>query len=133
MSLDGEFRDTVDAYLQNLASSEMRSLADIIQFNRDQPELQAGISMTHYIYPRISLHSLITHNAGQPWFIGPQEFEQTPEEYEKVRKQIHEDAGPNGIYRVMDELSLDFICAPTDGPISEISALAGQSPHLLLV
>jgi len=25
----------------------------------------------------------------------------------------------------MDELSLDIICAPTDGPISEISALAG--------
>jgi hypothetical protein len=42
--LDGEFRDTVDAYLKNLAASEMRSLADIIQFNKDHPELQAGIS-----------------------------------------------------------------------------------------
>jgi amidase len=103
--VNGEFRDTVNSYLQNLAESEVRSLAEIIQFNKDHPELQAGIS--------------------QPWFIGPQEFEQTPEEYAKVRKQVREDAGEKGLYRVMDELSLDIICAPTDGPISEISALAG--------
>ncbi|KUJ14277.1 amidase signature enzyme [Mollisia scopiformis] len=103
--VNGEFRDTVDAYLQNLASSEMRSLADIIQFNKDHPELQAGIS--------------------QPWFIGPQEFQQTPEEYAKVKKQVHEDAAEKGLYRIMDELSLDIICSPTDGPICEISAMAG--------
>jgi hypothetical protein len=71
--------------------------------------------------------AFLTYRKGQPWFIGPQEFEQTPEEYAKVRKQVREDAGEKGLYRVMDELSLDIICAPTDGPISEISALAGMS------
>ncbi|KAK0104849.1 hypothetical protein ONS95_005115 [Cadophora gregata] len=103
--VNGEFRDTVDAYLQGLEQSDVRSLADIIQFNRDRPELQAGIS--------------------QPWFIGPQEFQQTPEEYTKIREQVREDAGKNGLFRVMEELSLDIISAPTDGPICEIAALAG--------
>ncbi|KAH8821316.1 hypothetical protein F5884DRAFT_83338 [Xylogone sp. PMI_703] len=103
--VNGEFRDTVDAYLQNLTSSEVRSLADIIQFNKDHLELQAGIS--------------------QEWFIAAQEFKQTPEEYAEVKKRIREDAGEKGLYRIMDELSLDIICAPTDGPISEISAIAG--------
>ena len=46
-----------------------------------------------------------------------------------MRKQVNEDAGKKGLYRIMDELSLDIICSPTDGPISEISALAGMCQH----
>ncbi len=69
---------------------------------------------------------MLTYSTGQPWFIGPQEFQQTPEEYAKVKKQVHEDAAEKGLYRIMDEFSLDIICSPTDGPISEISAITGM-------
>lgn len=43
MNVAGEFRENVDKYLQQQLSSEVRSLADIIQFNKEHPELQAGI------------------------------------------------------------------------------------------
>lgn len=64
-------------------------------------------------------------NVGQDWFVSAQEDKTTPEEFEKMTRRIKKEAGEDGVFRVMDELDLDFICSCTDGPISEIAALAG--------
>ncbi|KAL8676715.1 MAG: hypothetical protein Q9224_007259, partial [Gallowayella concinna] len=39
----GEIRDTVNRTLQELPETPVRSLADIIKFNEDHPDLQAGL------------------------------------------------------------------------------------------
>jgi hypothetical protein len=36
-------------------------------------------------------------------------------------------AGRDGIFKVMDDLDLDVVGAPTDGPISTLAAMAGRS------
>jgi hypothetical protein len=42
-----------------------------------------------------------------------------------MRERINREAGEDGVFKVMDKLGLDFVCSCTDGPISEIAALAG--------
>lgn len=39
----GEIRDSVNQTLEALPSTPVRSLADIIKFNNDHPDLQAGL------------------------------------------------------------------------------------------
>ncbi|KAI1160047.1 amidase signature domain-containing protein [Nemania serpens] len=46
-------------------------------------------------------------------------------EFEEARAHVQKLTGDDGLLKLMDELGLDAICAPTDGPISTISALAG--------
>ncbi|KAJ5633528.1 amidase signature enzyme [Penicillium herquei] len=43
MILLSEVRDSVNSYLSTLTSSPMKSLEDIIRFNKEHPEIQAGI------------------------------------------------------------------------------------------
>lgn len=38
-----EMRDSVDKYLETASTSDVRSLADIIQYNKKHPDQQAGI------------------------------------------------------------------------------------------
>ena len=40
----GEMRDSIDGYLQNSPSSIVRSLKQMIEYNNEHPEQQAGIS-----------------------------------------------------------------------------------------
>jgi hypothetical protein len=65
-------------------------------------------------------------HVGQDWFIACQEDKTTPEEFKSMLERIKREAGEDGVFKVMDKLSLDFVCSCTDGPISEIAALAGK-------
>ncbi len=56
--LVGEMRDSVNSYLKAASSTKVRSLAEIIQFNKDNPGLQAGISKTSD-HGRVLLTNLI--------------------------------------------------------------------------
>lgn len=58
----GEVRESVDKYLQQQPSSEVRSLADIIQFNKEHPELQAGIGMRKTTYLHTKLRVPLTYD-----------------------------------------------------------------------
>jgi hypothetical protein len=49
----------------------------------------------------------------------------TLEDLKSMRERIQKEAGEDGVFKVMDKLGLDFVCSCTDGPISEIAALAG--------
>jgi hypothetical protein len=57
--------------------------------------------------------------------VGSQADSQSPEEVERHRQWLSKTVGDDGLFRVMDELDLDFVCSCTDGPISSIAAMAG--------
>ncbi len=50
----------------------------------------------------------------------------TPEELARARSFVKRASGEEVIFKVMDELQLDAICAPTDGPICTLAAMAGK-------
>lgn len=41
--IEGEFCEVANSYLATLTSTNVKTLADIIQFNKDLPGIQAGI------------------------------------------------------------------------------------------
>ncbi|GKU21479.1 unnamed protein product [Fusarium langsethiae] len=110
-----EVRDTVDTYLAGLGKTSVRTLQEIINWNEEHPKHQAGID--------------------QAYFIAAQNDTTTLEELKEARVFVKQASGTDGILKVMDELKLDAICAPTDGPICTLAAMAGNisenSPVLL--
>ncbi|KGO70257.1 Amidase [Penicillium italicum] len=100
-----EVRDSVNAYLNTLISSPVKSLQDIIQFNKEHPELQAGIDQTYLIQC--------------------QENNMSPEVANEARIAMKKAAGEDGIDKILNEFGLDVIVTPMDSPISTVTALAG--------
>ena len=66
--------------------------------------------------------------ADQTYFIALQNDTTTPEELAEARAFIKCASGEKAIFKVMDELQLDAICALTDGPICTLAAMAGNFP-----
>lgn len=64
--------------------------------------------------------------ADQAYFIASQNDTTTPEELAEARDFVKRASGEEAIFKVMDELQLDAICAPTDGPICTLAAMAGK-------
>ncbi|KAL6359107.1 hypothetical protein LRP88_09307 [Fusarium phalaenopsidis] len=102
--LSAEVRDSVNAYLAGLADTPVRTLEEIIDCNKKHPELQAGIEQTY--------------------LIAAQNDTRTPEELAEARAFVKQASGPDALFKVMDELQVDAICAPTDGPICTLAAMA---------
>ncbi|KAJ5724815.1 amidase signature enzyme [Penicillium malachiteum] len=100
-----EVRDSVNAYLSTLISSPMKSLEDIIQFNKEKPEPQAGID--------------------QKYLIQCQENNMSPDIANEARMAMRKVVGEDGIDKVLNEFGLDVIISPMDSPISTVAALAG--------
>ncbi|KAH7227277.1 amidase signature domain-containing protein [Fusarium solani] len=105
--MTAEVRDSVNAYLAGLTDTPVRTLEEIIDWNKKHPELQAGIEQTY--------------------LIAAQNDTTTPEELAEARAFVKQASGPDALFKVMDELQLDAICAPTDGPICTLAAMAGKS------
>ncbi|KFH41937.1 putative transcriptional regulatory protein-like protein [Hapsidospora chrysogenum ATCC 11550] len=103
--LSAEVRDSINANLAELTDTPVRTLKDIIDWNEKHPEHQAGIDQTY--------------------FIAAQNDETTPEELAEARAFVKQTSGADGIFKVMDDLEIDAICAPTDGPICTLAAMAG--------
>ncbi|KAI0096016.1 amidase signature domain-containing protein [Nemania sp. FL0031] len=103
--LTAEVRDSINKYLSELTETPVRTLKEIIDWNDKHPEYQAGIDQTY--------------------FTAAQNDPTTPEELAEARKFVKSAAGEKAIFKVMDELKLDAICAPIDGPICELAAMAG--------
>jgi len=100
-----EMRNSTNKYLATLSETPVNTLKDIIAFNDKHPELQAGID--------------------QLYLIQAQKDTTSPEELQDAKAVILKSARDDGLVKVLDELGLDAIAAPTDGPISTIAALAG--------
>ena len=63
---------------------------------------------------------------GQEWLITAQESTRDAEWLEKARKHNEKVASIDGMLKTMSDYDLDFIVSCTDGPISSVSALAGE-------
>ncbi|KAF2108353.1 amidase signature domain-containing protein [Lophiotrema nucula] len=100
-----EMRNSMNEYLATLEQSQVRSLEDIIEFNKNHPELQAGLDQLNLIQ---------AHNDTT-----------TPEELDDARKVVLKSARDEGLIKILDDLGLHAIAAPTDSPISTLAALAG--------
>ncbi|KAL8828713.1 MAG: hypothetical protein Q9170_006482 [Blastenia crenularia] len=100
----GEIRDSVNRTLEAFTSAPVRSLADIIEFNKDHAELQAGLDQTCHIQA--------------------QEDSTSQQVLEEARREMKKKPGKGGIDSVLSELRLDAIMAPMDSPISTVAALA---------
>ncbi|KAI0472353.1 amidase signature domain-containing protein [Xylaria cf. heliscus] len=100
-----ETRNEINDYLSSLVTTPVRSLEEMIEWNKNHPEDQAGID--------------------QNLFIESQNDSTTLDELNEAREFVKNTAGRDAIFKVMDDLDLDVICAPTDGPISTLAAMAG--------
>ncbi|KAI4101518.1 MAG: hypothetical protein LQ339_005015 [Xanthoria mediterranea] len=101
----GEIRDSINQTLAALPSTPVRSLADIIKFNDDHPDLQAGLDQTYHILA--------------------QEDNTPPSILARARQAMKHRAGKDGIDKTLSDFNLDAIIAPIDSPISTVAALAG--------
>jgi hypothetical protein len=54
----GEVRNDLNTYLESLVSSPVRSLEELIQWNKDHPEAQAGLGK-----PRPSSSSVLVRSS----------------------------------------------------------------------
>jgi amidase len=103
-----EFKADLNKYLAEHPSSPVKSLEEIIEFNKNNAERE------------------------MPWF-GQEIFEEaqkkgdlTTDEYLDVLKNSKLLAGKKGIYKVMDEYKLDAIIAQTNGPAWTIDWVNGD-------
>ncbi|KAI4243665.1 MAG: hypothetical protein L6R42_010688, partial [Xanthoria sp. 1 TBL-2021] len=108
----GEIRDSVNQTLEALPSTPVRSLADIIKFNNDHPDLQAGLDQTYHIQA--------------------QEDNIDQETLTRARQEMKRRAGEEGVDKMLSQFGLDAIIAPMDSPISTVAALAGEQPFTVL-
>ncbi|KAI4280164.1 MAG: hypothetical protein L6R38_004658 [Xanthoria sp. 2 TBL-2021] len=108
----GEIRESVNRTLEALPSTPVRSLADIIKFNNDHPDLQAGLDQTYHIQA--------------------QEDNIDQETLTRARQEMKRRAGEEGVDKMLSQFGLDAIIAPMDSPISTVAALAGEQPFTVL-
>ncbi|OAQ99133.1 hypothetical protein LLEC1_03432 [Akanthomyces lecanii] len=114
------FKRNVDSYLESLATSEVRTLEDIIQYNKDHSdqELPLGIVDLH-------LTNATTDFPEQGRLIDTLENPIDQETYERAMKQCRTVARDRGVDKAMKENNLDLIAFPMDSPCPRIAAAAG--------
>lgn len=66
----------------------------------------------------------------QTYFIAAQNDSTTPKELQEAREFVKRVSGEETLFKVMDELDLDAICAPTDSPICTVAAMAGEQSSI---
>ncbi len=103
-----EFKADLDAYLQGLESSPVRSLDEVIAFNNANPSLEMPY-FGHDIMEAAQAKGDLS----------------TPEYLEFVETATRL-AGPEGIDAAMDQHRLDAIAAPTGGPAWTIDLVNGD-------
>lgn len=105
---NAEFKTQLNAYLADLEYSPVSTLSDIIRYNEEHPE----IAFSPESPDQAKLISMDENDTEQAFL-------------EEAVVQIRKLAGPDNIDRVLGEHELDVIIAPSDSPISGVSALAG--------
>ncbi|KAK4157240.1 amidase signature domain-containing protein [Chaetomidium leptoderma] len=118
--LDGEFSEgvvvTVDlkknlnTYLENLEESEVRSLADVINYNLKHADIK-----------------LPPHHPRQDLSIDSQNNSIAPEVYERHLQHLRHVARDRGVERVLETYAVDVILGPTDSGLTSMAA-AGAYP-----
>ncbi|OAA80786.1 Amidase signature domain protein [Akanthomyces lecanii RCEF 1005] len=128
MAIRHVFKRNVDSYLESLTTSEVRTLEDIIQYNKDHSdqELPRGIVYLHASgHSRSWLTIATTAFPEQGRLIGTLENPIDQDMYEQAVKQCRTVAQDRGVDKVMKENNLDLIAFPMDSPCPRVAAAAG--------
>lgn len=103
-----EMRDNIANFLERFNTTNVRSLEDLVQFNKDHAEKE-----------------LPSDHPDQDWLVKGLESRPTKEHYEAALAHIRNTAGENGIARLFAEEDLNLLAFPMDSGIAMIAAAAG--------
>ncbi|KAI1271209.1 putative glutamyl-tRNA amidotransferase subunit A [Xylaria sp. FL0933] len=103
--LDGR---ELTAYLQDLEKSEVRSLQDVIDFNKKHAE-----------------EELPPHHPRQDTFISAQELELSQDEYDRALQHLRYVSRDSGVDYVLEQHGVDVIIGPADSFLTSIAAGGG--------
>ncbi|KAK4063145.1 hypothetical protein Trihar35433_8940 [Trichoderma harzianum] len=95
-------------YLQNLVESKVRSLEDIVEFSKQNPDLEFSD-----VCP------------DQNSLIGALKYDIPASVVEDAVRDVRQAAGPETIDRALKEYGIDAIIAPTESEIHKIASFAG--------
>ncbi|KAH8822071.1 amidase signature domain-containing protein [Xylogone sp. PMI_703] len=109
-----DFRPSLNKYLENLESSPVRSLKELIDFNNAHPDLELPPGYTE-----------------QDKLIKAQDFHMTPENYQKSLNWIRQKCGKEGILKTLEENNIDVIIGPADTLITDLAASIGSPVGLV--
>ncbi|KAJ5098877.1 hypothetical protein N7532_005878 [Penicillium argentinense] len=103
-----DMKRSLGEYLQDLEESEVRSLADVIEYNNKHADIE--LPPTH---PR------------QDFFTKAEDQTTSPAEYERHLAHLREVARDRGIEKVLQEHGVDVIIGPTDSNLRSLAAAGG--------
>ncbi|OQE17313.1 hypothetical protein PENSTE_c021G09390 [Penicillium steckii] len=103
-----DMKQSLNEYLEDLEESEVRSLADIIEYNKKHADVE--LPPTH---PR------------QDFFIKSENQRTTPAEYQRHLAHLREVARDRGFEKVFDTHGVDVIIGPTDSDLRSLAAAGG--------
>ncbi|KAK3942604.1 amidase [Diplogelasinospora grovesii] len=104
MITNAEVKICVNEYIESLTTSSVKSLDDIIAFNKKNPSLE-----------------LPPGNAGQEGLIAAAESNLTEKDLPFLRDLFYSKAGKNGVEKAIRHHNLDVIVAPVDSPVQSVS------------
>ncbi|KAG6366464.1 hypothetical protein INS49_000641 [Diaporthe citri] len=103
-----DLKKELNAYLQDLEESQVRTLQDIIDFNTEH-----------------ATEELPTHHPRQDEFLKAQEQQTSPKDYEEHLAHLRRAATIDGIDHILDEYGLDVIIGPADSFITSFATGSG--------
>jgi hypothetical protein len=107
-NVDHEFKDCLVDFIGQFRETKVHSLAEIINFNLEHPELTLPPSSPN----QDDLHSAL-------------ESHFTTDDIAQARENLKQLGGAGGLDRIFDEYGLDIIAAPGDSALCSLAAAAG--------
>ncbi|KAJ5238304.1 hypothetical protein N7468_002923 [Penicillium chermesinum] len=118
LELDGEnsewliiladMKKHLNSYLEDLAESEVRSMADIIEYNIKHADKE-----------------LPPHHPRQDHFVKSQEQDLSPEDYERHLTHLRKTSKERGVEHVLEANNVDVILGPIEGGLSTMATAGG--------
>ncbi|KAI1869717.1 uncharacterized protein JN550_005698 [Neoarthrinium moseri] len=106
--LKTDMKKLLNQYLEDLPESKVRSLQDVIDFNKKHAEQE-----------------LPPHHANQDFFLQTQDQELSSEEYKNTLQHLRHVTRDQGIHKILQEYDLDVIIGPADSFITSLAAGSG--------
>lgn len=123
---DSEFKDCLSEFVRDFKAPKIHSLAEIINFNLEHPELCLPPSESTR-YPPLRLHPLIPDPAcpNQDDLMAALHTNNTRDDINTMRQHLQTAGGHEGLDLLFTKHSLSLILAPGDAPLSSLAAAAG--------
>lgn len=119
----------MNAYLAGLRSSPVKSLAELVQWNKDHADLEMppGESKIRPISQQKTVADIvgILGKGNQSLLEAAAKQETSPEKVDEIRKFMHRTADTEGLATVFDKFGLDILLGPADSELYHYAGAAG--------